>query len=116
MGKFKVGDRVRVVNDQGLGRPKNYSGDECDVIKASEAPDYILLAPDGEYWHFQEDEIEPIAPSSPEITLRDQFAMAALTGAVTTFGIPQSERQVASLAEYAYVMADAMLAERERAK
>ena len=119
MGKFKVGDRVRVVNDKGLGRPKNYSGDECDVIKASEVPGYILLAPDGEYWHFQEDEIEPIAPSSPEITLRDQFAMAALTGLMQ--GLPQGwgndiDQIATDRCSDAYIFADAMLAERERTK
>lgn len=41
--------------------------------------------------------------------IRDTFAMAALTGAVSTFGIPQSEMAVQELAECAYVLADAMM-------
>lgn len=42
-------------------------------------------------------------------TLRDEFAMAALTGAIASFGIPQSELQIRNLAECAYLLADDMM-------
>jgi hypothetical protein len=46
-------------------------------------------------------------------TLRDQFAMAALTGDVANEGIAQSTPGCAIVAKCAYAMADAMLAARE---
>lgn len=49
----------------------------------------------------------------PRGRLRDEFAMAALTGAVSSFGIPKSERQINSLAECAWLLADAMLEARK---
>ena len=61
------------------------------------------------------DTSEPVTtPETP--TLRDQFAMAALTGMIsqsngTAFGSCKADG-----AKWAYAMSDAMLAERERVK
>ena len=48
-----------------------------------------------------------------EVTLRDQFAMAALTGLLSD---PGTKYNADRLAKNAYDIADAMLAERERVK
>ena len=42
---------------------------------------------------------------------RDEFAMAALTG-IASQRIPQSEQAIKAMAECAYMLADAMMAER----
>ena len=54
-----------------------------------------------------------------EVALRDQFAMAALTGAVELAKVAAAGGDVwgsSQIAECAYQFADAMLAERERVK
>ena len=60
--------------------------------------------PDGT-WHWV---------NEPECTLRDQFAMAALTGLVASFHSLDMDNYKEKAAVTAYEYADAMLAEREK--
>lgn len=57
------------------------------------------------------DQVESLGEGQP--TLRDQFAMAALTGILSKLGINVNDREMAS---YAYVFADAMLKERAKVR
>jgi hypothetical protein len=112
MGKFKVGDRVRSLD-------KDYStakGWPYGVI-ASVSDSGTLYQVDFEEAkylnHFEyEMELATDIPAFTETpTLRDQFAMAALTGLIaSTPGV------FAEYAKMAYSAADAMIVERERVK
>lgn len=69
------------------------------------------------FHHEHELEHESSSPSSPEITLRDQFAMAALTGLCGNCDSTGMNSWIpADAAVRAYEIASEMLAERERAK
>ncbi len=58
-------------------------------------------------------DVDGIADLARSITLRDLFAAAALAGQEA---YQDSDRSIGDAAELAYLTADAMLAERERAK
>lgn len=113
MGKFKVGDRVRVVApDVDRVRP-DYIGMEAVVDEVYEDGSGYGAYFGKESWGLREEEIE-FANITPEtITLRDQFAMAALTGLCADSGTAGVTVDV--MARTSYALADAMLAERERA-
>lgn len=111
MGKFKVGDRVRFKDIGHYGRQK--IGDEATVIRL-DSDGYAIVdtdpADDQIGWTDRVLEVIGTA-TSPEITLRDQLAMAALTGLLASGGRVDDE----TIRE-AYLAANLMLAERERAK
>lgn len=113
MGKFKVGDRVRVVApDVDRVRP-DYIGMEAVVDEVYEDGSGYGAYFGKESWGLREEEIE-FANIAPEtITLRDQFAMAALTSLAPNS--VHTAEGFAITAVKAYGFADAMLAERERA-
>ena len=58
-------------------------------------------------------EIENAYLRRENITIRDQFAMAALTGIITRSATYFDESGFQSFADYAYQIADAMLAARD---
>jgi len=58
-------------------------------------------------------EIENAELRRENISLRDQFAMAALTGILTRSATCFDKNGFQSLADYAYQIADAMLAARD---
>jgi len=111
---FKVGDRVRFFapgySDQTIGH-------ETTVIGFDPDGDPILDS-DEEKWTGWPAEKINFAVISDELdlgpTLRDQFAMAALTGMCASGEATDASPQ--SVSRTAYAVADAMLIERERAK
>ena len=121
MGKFKVGDRVRFIAPGYNDAQK--VGHEATVVGLDGDGDAIVdTDKDGESVGWTDANLEVILRPSgistpPEIlTLRDQFAMAALTGLLaqsvgTGYGSDKFDG-----AKWAYEMADAMFAERERVK
>ncbi len=105
MGKFQVGDRVRVT--------RYWPGEMATVRKL---PGSLVLFPDcyqleGDshgFGIFEADAFEPAFPDSP--TLRDQFAMAALSVVSEYMTVFVAEEY----ATMAYQLADAMLAARAK--
>jgi len=112
MGKFKVGDKVR-----SMDRGYSICGHVGTVVNpCSSGYDVDFGTESGTLFHHEHElEYESSSPSSPEITLRDQFAMAALTG-ITSNLLQRNEYVINEMAECAYRLADAALAERERTK
>ena len=117
MAKFKAGDRVRVAFPvEGWAyRPESFLGASGAVVSwEDDAGDHSmggdLRLNNGQTWSFYASELEPeIVSDTP--TLRDQFAMAALTGLLATGGRVDDETIRA-----AYLAANLMPAERESAK
>lgn len=112
MAKFKVGDRVRSL-DSGYAICGQVG--VITSVRDDGRGYHVEFAPNktGALFHHQH-ELERESASAPEtITLREQFAMAALTGLISD---PGTKYNADHLAKNAYDIADAMLAERERVK
>lgn len=110
MAKFKVGDRVRC---QGMIATLKRLIPEPELFHG----EWEAVCDDGGGAIFREDQIELIEsdPLSPEErTLRDQFAMAALTSMAPNSA--HTDEDFTYTARKAYGFADAMLAERDRVK
>ena len=114
MGKFKIGDRVRV----GVavhGAPVSCNG-STGVIESVGDDDYkVRMDADGDYWWYQDEELTLVgSPLIPPIdqapTLLDQFAMAALTGMCA---YPDCEGTYDDIAMQVYQIAQAMMKARE---
>jgi len=125
MENFKVGDRVRVKSEPEsyTGRPYPSIGINGTVESTSRNGPQVLLdtyTDSNKSWAYKWDEIELI--HSPVVCdIRDQFAMAALTGvqslhllAVKSGGSGYGSSN--EMARQSYELADAMMAERERGK
>lgn len=109
MGKFKVGDRVRFLWD---GYPHQPAGFE-DTVRALDELGRAIASTDpaDDDYGWPDGSLE-LASSSPEpssaVTLRDQFAMAALTGLVS-----RGDVGVNPISVKAYKYADAMIEARK---
>lgn len=111
---FKVGDRVRFVRQ---GYEHQDIGFE-DVVVQLDSDGLPILATDsksprdinGRGW--PDDGRLELVEAAPDYTLRDQFAMAALTGQLSNPNF-DTEATAAELAKISYGIADAMLAARE---
>lgn len=123
---FKVGDRVRVDTPEAdfMCREESYLGDFGTVVRAYQEGCDVKIERDGEEWAFSNAElalVEAAIVPTEAPTLRDQFAMAALTGFcghsdISMDAIFDDAESRARTAIAAYAAADAMLTERERAK
>jgi len=129
---FKVGDRVRVDTPEAdfMCREESYLGDVGTVTGAYQEGCDVKIERNGERWSFSNKELTLVEPeiSGRELpTLRDQFAMAALTGLIAnsecarngmepTISYLANNQDGSWLAKTSYVIADAMMIERERAK
>lgn len=127
---FKVGDRVRVKGDAAkLGDPATRPGWVNDMdatsgregvvasIGAESTDGWVFVKVDGEHWYYAPEQLEQLEPATPAtpatppqaaMTLRDQFAMAAM------HNVRVSMQSYAALAAACYDFADAMLAARDR--
>lgn len=119
---FKVGDRVRVDTPEAdfMCREESYLGDLGTVAAVYQEGCDVKIERNRERWSFSNKELTLVEPeiSGRELpTLRDQFAMAALTGILASGAKGSASKdphEVVSIA--AYAVADAMITERERAK
>ena len=117
MGKFRDGDRVIIKKPKDVTESPYWSEPEMDkfagetvTVEQVDGNTFYIVEDDGE-WQYGDQWAELATASAPEtLTLRDQFAMAALGSLVREYPYDDPHLAVA-----AYVVADAMLAERERA-
>lgn len=128
---LKVGDVVRLKKPANVEEYPYWDEEEMDkfdgrlvTVKTTDGREFTTV--ESGVWVFANSWAEPHpailcagessdrAPS-PEITLRDQFAMAALTGLLVSGGKSSSRGDPhVTLAIASYATADAMIAERER--
>lgn len=105
MGKFKVGDRVRRAG----------TGTE-DVVVDLDKSGYPILSRDivtDTGWCGGLEKVTDSPPQSESPTLRDQFAMAALTGILASGAPDPDNSDFETIAHASYIHADAMLKARE---
>lgn len=111
MGKFKVGDRVRFLEDGYESQP---AGHESVVVMLDD-DDLAILASDpasSRDMGWPDHRLELVRAASESPTLLDQFAMAALTGLILHGGDGWSVRKEDAVA-MAYQYAQAMMKARE---
>jgi hypothetical protein len=112
--KLKVGDNVRCIEPSDVGHVgivgREYVVRECSIYTVEFEPTHEE-APHTGCLPSRFELVEPASPKTETATLRDQFAMAALTGLLSNLeGIATFEGCTAE----AYLMADAMMAARAR--
>lgn len=121
MGKFKVGDRVRVGVEDADGRAMRgfvaagISGVVSQVFTDESGCGVYLDSDKDNEWGFSLNELATVADAESP-TLRDQFAMAALTGLVSQSNGTAFSSDKESGATWAYDMAQAMMKAREAQK
>ena len=112
---FRVGDRVRCVTESVVGHT-GIIGQEYLVTAAVEN-EGITISGAGLNRGCAPERFELVSSAPPVLntpTLRDQFAMAALTS--IALNTAHTDAGLEDAARKAYGFADAMLAERERVK
>jgi len=116
MAKFKPGDRVVITKPEDTNEAPYWAEPEMDAfvgiatVKAAMRDKFRIYEDDGE-WEYGNQWAELAEPKNTETpTLRDQFAMAALTGLLASGakgGGTKDPHEIVSIA--AYAVADAML-------